>query len=210
MKDHDAVQATQTARNWRVVTATVLLAGFAASCGAGAAGDDGVATATGSRNANSSSSSDDASREEAARKFAECMREHGVDVPDPEPGQGGMVRIGPSNDEAPASGTRLTPPAGFEEADEACRHFLQDMIGDGPAALDPAAQDRALKFAQCMRENGVNMPDPDFSQGGVAFQLGGDGTAPDPKAVEDAHKACEQYFGPPGGGDAPVQKATQS
>ncbi|MCG5213365.1 hypothetical protein [Streptosporangium sp. KLBMP 9127] len=33
------------------------------------------------------------------------------------------------------------------------------------ASAQPSAdsQDKALKFAQCMRENGVNMPDPDSS-----------------------------------------------
>ena len=35
------------------------------------------------------------------------------------------------------------------------------------APLEADLQDGALKFAQCMREHGVDMPDPQFSEDGA-------------------------------------------
>ena len=54
----------------------------------------------------------------------------------------------------------------------------------------------ALKFAQCMRKNGVDVPDPDFSQGGGAGGglFGGSGmTRNDPK-VQKATQTCQKVF----------------
>ncbi|MGH9277261.1 MAG: hypothetical protein ACRD12_04025 [Acidimicrobiales bacterium] len=180
---------------WRVMTASILLAGLAAACGGG---DPTPATAT-------SQADRDRKAQQAGLDFAECMREHGIDVPDPEPGNGGFLRIGPvtgpgadSGGDSGGAGGAMTPPAGFEEADQACRHFLDDVIGEGGGQIDPAEQDRALKFAQCMRDRGIDMPDPDFSNGGISIQIGGNGVRPDSEAVKEAHEACEPLFGPRG------------
>ena len=70
------------------------------------------------------------------------------------------------------AGEPTGPPAGFEEADKACRHFLDDLVQDGGGPIDAEAQDRMLKFAECMREHGVDMPDPEFSGGGGGSRPG--------------------------------------
>jgi hypothetical protein len=63
-------------------------------------------------------------------------------------------------------------------------------------------QDKALKYAQCMRENGVpNFPDPKINDGGGLNITLPDGT--DKAKADAATKACQQYL--PGGGQA--QKA---
>jgi hypothetical protein len=63
-------------------------------------------------------------------------------------------------------------------------------------------QDKALKYAQCMRENGVpNFPDPKANDGGGINVTLPDGT--DPAKADAAMKVCKQYL--PGGGQA--QKA---
>ncbi len=63
-------------------------------------------------------------------------------------------------------------------------------------------QDKVVKFAQCMRENGVpNFPDPKVNAGGGVSISAPDGA--DPTKVDAAMKKCQQYL--PNGGQA--QKA---
>jgi hypothetical protein len=190
---------------WRtlVAPAGLALGLLATACGGSPnASADGVASASGStaRNAAETKSTDP---QQAGLDFAKCMREHGVDMADPVAGEGGRVMIG-SAVTSDSGEVRSTsgPPAGFEEADAACRHFLGDLIGDGPGQIDPQEQDRALKFAKCMRDNGVDMPDPDFSGGGIRMTIGvpgSGGITPDSEVFQAAQKACGSLFGPAGG-----------
>lgn len=194
-------------RRWRTLLLPALLAAglLAAGCGGASEGaTDGIASAGDAGSAKPASGKTKVDAEQAGLDFARCMREHGVDVPDPQAGEGGMVMIGPGPGEV-QGGSRSGPPAGFEEADKACRHFLEGLIGDGPGPLDAAEQDRALKFAQCMRDHGVDMPDPDFSGGGVRITIGGgpgSATGPDSETFKAAQKACGGLFGPAGGASA--------
>ena len=91
---------------------------------------------------------------------------------------------------------------------EACQQFLGDAIGDR-AEIDPEMQDKMLEFAQCMRDNGVDFPDPDVSGGGGRIQIGGPGGIdPSSKDFQAAQEACQsilgefgpQFNGGPGGG----------
>ncbi|MFG1827651.1 hypothetical protein ACGFIJ_34690 [Microbispora bryophytorum] len=147
-----------------------------AGCGAAPA-DDGIASASGARSGTTArpSASATVDRQEAQLKFAQCMREHGVDIPDP--GPDGRVRIiGKKGDEA-----------SMEKAMQACRHFMKDAVGDKPGGDDPQARDRMVKFAQCMREHGIDIPDPAPGQG-LQVRI-----KPDQKnAMEEAQKACEE------------------
>jgi hypothetical protein len=178
--------------------ALLALAALAAACGGSSGGGEGVASAGGTgggRNAADSAAGKDP--HQAALEFARCMREHGVDMPDPQEGEGGMVMIGPG----PAGGEPSRgqqPPAGFEEAHQACAHLLKDMVQDGDAKPDPEQQDRALRFAKCMRDNGVNMPDPEFSGngGGFSIKVGEEGIDPGSAAFKEAQKVCGSLFGP--------------
>ena len=90
----------------------------------------------------------------------------------------------------------------MEEADKACRDLLPagGMLGDPNATMDPALADQMLKFAQCMRDHGVDFPDPQFSGGGVMVQVGGDEAgAIDPmsETFQAAQEACGSEL--PGG-----------
>jgi len=59
-------------------------------------------------------------------------------------------------------------------------------------------KERALKFAQCMRENGIpNWPDPKFNDGGGVDISAPDGA--DPAKVDAAMQKCKQYE--PNGGE---------
>jgi hypothetical protein len=140
-----------------------------------------------------------ANAEDAGLAFARCMREHGVDMPDPDAsGGGGMVTFGGTS----ASGTKIdVDMQKFQDADKACR----DLLGDaGPQKMSPKqqqeAQDQALGFSRCMREHGVNMPDPTFGgQGQVTMRIdGASGIDPSDPKFEAAQQACGSAFGPAG------------
>jgi hypothetical protein len=102
------------------------------------AGDAGVASPVG----------------DPAVKFAQCMRDNGVrDFPDPD--ASGTLTI-----ETVANGTSIdTDSASFQRAITACKDA--EPAGFTGFARTPAQQQAALKFAQCIRDNGVkDFPDP--------------------------------------------------
>lgn len=82
--------------------------------------------------------------------------------------------------------------------------------GPASASAAPSAgpslspQEQALKFASCMRDNGVQMEDPEVdAEGRVSIKIGGPGMQePDRAKMEAAQKACEKYapFGDKGNG----------
>jgi hypothetical protein len=132
--------------------------------------------------------------EAAFRKFAQCMREHGVDMPDPTVnGRQGVVKFG-------SPGAAIDK-AKLDAAQKACQHFIDSVVQGQKRDIDPAEQakmrDRALKFAQCMREHGVNMPDPEFQPGGRVTQQMAGGDPNDPK-FQNAQNACAKDL-PKGG-----------
>ena len=130
-----------------------------------------------------------------------------------------MARPGGLHVSGPDAGTEVQPatgafdPKAMEEADKACRDLLPagGMLGDPNATMDPALADQMLKFAQCMRDHGVDFPDPQFSGGGVSIQVGGgEAGAIDPtsKTFQAAQEACGSEL--PGGGPFVVGGTTSS
>lgn len=129
--------------------------------------------------------------DERARQFAACMREQGIDMPDPEPGSG--IRV-----QAPGSGAdREAMGAALQE----CRHLMPE--GAQRQEMSPEDQQRMREFAACMRDNGVDMPDPDPESGRVI--IGGNGQMrPDDPAFQAALEACRDLspnVGPRMGGN---------
>ena len=87
-------------------------------------------------------------------EFSECMRKNGVSA-FPDPNASGELTI-----DAVANGTPVDPstPA-FEKALSACKDLQPSGFTGRPRSADE--QDGALRFAECMRENGVeDFPDP--------------------------------------------------
>jgi hypothetical protein len=103
---------------------------------------------TGSSGGNSTSNRDQ------AVKFAECMRKNGVrEFPDPDAsGDLTIDRI--------ANGSSLdTSSAAFKQAIAACKDL--EPAGFMGHKRSPQEQEAAIKFAQCIRDNGVkDFPDP--------------------------------------------------
>jgi hypothetical protein len=131
-------------------------------------------------------------------KFAQCMRSHGVDIPDPTTTGNGTgsslhVSIGGGGGVNPDSTT-------FQQAQSACGKYLPNG-GQLSPQQQQQAQQNALAYAQCMRAHGVDVPDPSTQSGGVMFKLGGS-INPDDPAFQSAQKACASKLGTvgPGGG----------
>lgn len=148
-------------------------------CGGPAAGE-GVATADGGTSTASPSTgaTTPVADEDKPLRFAQCMREHGVDMPDPDPGgKPGLLKI-----------DRNDPK--FAKAFDACKQYAP--IGDGTRTLSPEQQQQVLAFTKCMREHGIDVPDPQ-PDGGIKFdkKSGVDLSSPKFKA---ASEACERYL----------------
>jgi len=148
----------------------------------------------------------EAEREDAMLEFAECMREHGIDMPDPTEQGGIALEITPETEDE------------MEAAQEACDPILEDAMGERPQ-LSPEEeaemQDRMLAFAECMREQGIDMPDPEVSADGGRIRVeardgsGATGAAPGSGPGDDefdaAQEACQEELGFEGGpGGVPV------
>jgi len=96
-------------------------------------------------------------------------------MPEPKTGPGGGAMIemhGDAGDEAKV-----------KAADEACKHLLPN--GGVPPKLDAAQLDKLRQQATCMREHGVNMPDPDPNNPGIKIEGSGD-----PEKDKAASEAC--------------------
>jgi hypothetical protein len=177
----------------RPILAVALLAAALAACSGGGATPSGVATlddpAASTTPDASSAPAASVSPEDAMLAFTKCMREHGVDMPDPVVNaDGGMtVSIG-------SEGGKPIDQKTMQAADEACRHLMPARLDGGPSQMTPEQQDAMLDFAKCMREHGVDMPDPEFGTGGGAVMIGGDGIAFDSPTFKAADEACRSIM----------------
>jgi hypothetical protein len=176
-------------RDWAVTVAIAACAIGLVACGGGS-----EATAGGS-----DGGGEEAASEEGRLEMAECLREHGVDVPDPVPGEKGLM-LQKDGKGAAGGGVNLDDPA-TEEALEACEGEVDFKPPEISPEQEEEMKDSMLAFAQCMREHGVEMPDPEFEGGGkVKMRIGGPGGAGeiDGPAMEAAQEACQEEL-PEGG-----------
>ena len=127
--------------------------------------------------------------EDAGLDYARCMREHGVDVPDPQPGAGGLRGMF-------TDGDRRSDP-GFREAESECRKHLRDLVSQIDEGQRRDFEEARLEFARCMREKGFDVPDLRSGgappEGGSSGQGGalGDLDLDDPR-VQDPMEACSE------------------
>ncbi len=182
-----------------LIGALLVFALVGASCGGSGESSGGVASLDGSGNEASGSGGDQMSFEEAAAKYAECMREQGIDMPDP------------TTDENGATGFEITPETDteasgdeFEDADKKCRPILANAKPPEISEEDQQEmREAALEFAECMRDHGIDVPDPRFGEdGSVSIDVGGPGSEMDPEnpspEFEKAQEACGDLMREPG------------
>ena len=106
--------------------------------------------------------SDGLTDEEIVTLFAACMRDHGIDTPDPELNADGTIDWEPLKE-----GMAQDPnyESKSEKAFEDCLPLLSGTTASEKESTedDIELQDDLLRFAQCLRDEGIDVPDPDFS-----------------------------------------------
>src|SRR3954454_6812305 len=126
------------------MTTRLLVAALAATASLAACGADEPST---------SGNNDAADAKQAMLDYARCMREHGVDMPDPQ-FEGNRVRM---------TGPRNVDRTKMRAADKACAS-IRDSVKP-PELSDEQREEfkrAALANARCMREHGLDFPDPTF------------------------------------------------
>ena len=122
--------------------------------------------------------------EEGVLDFAQCMREEGINFPDPTfdiDGNPQFDNLEIENEEE------------FESAFENCEDILRNALPE-QFDLDPEVEaalvDASLEFSQCMREEGIDFPDPKPGEFGFfAFRDADiDFTS---EAVQNAFEICQ-------------------
>lgn len=128
---------------------------------------------------------DRAAMEDAMLEYAQCMRDQGVPMDDPKPGDRGGVLV---------NGNEVDPET-MQAAEEECGHIMEDAIPEDAMQEIPADQKEAmLAQAQCMRERGWDVPDPQFDGGRVSMELG-EGIDPSDPSFQADHEECADEAG---------------
>jgi hypothetical protein len=161
------------------------------------AGGPGVATLNDpAASASSAPSSAPTDPQEAFLAYARCMRDNGIEMPDPEvvEGTGGDVRVSMGMDGEGDGGN--VDKEKFRAADATCKPLLAHAVGNGTkGGMSPEDEEKLLQFARCMREHGVDMPDP--QQGGMIIdEQQGNGPKLDPNDADfqAAEAACSSLL----------------
>jgi hypothetical protein len=107
----------------------------------------------GSASAESDALGSEASDEDAqALAFAECMRDNGVDMPDPGPGQQGLADAFQSVAESVDQDT-------MRQAMSACQDLMPQYASEGMHD-----EEVMLDLAECLRDQGLDVSDDPFSE----------------------------------------------
>ncbi|MFI6024479.1 hypothetical protein [Amycolatopsis magusensis] len=117
-------------------------------------------------------------------QYAQCMRDNGVQLADPQPGSPGAMYEGVDKESA-----------AFVAANKTCGHFLDGVVQDrqNQDSGDQAQQDEEmLALAKCLREKGIDVPDP---VPGSDTPFGDKLDRTDP-ATSKALKDCQQSAAP--------------
>ena len=191
--------------------ALIALAVFLAACSGPAAGtDDSVASLDGSTVTTLAEATDDP--EAAAIAFTECMRENGVEMEDPTVDADGNVLPGsPTDLPEPEEGENVQiGPGALGEDLQAAFEECGDLLGGTAFGFTPEdqteLQDQQLALAQCLRDQGLDVADPDLSNppGGGPQQGGPFGIDFQDPEVQAAMEQCQEFMpnfgGGPGGG----------
>jgi len=142
---------------------------------------------------------------QARLNLAKCFRSHGINVPDPSAsggpagGGGGIFRSLQGYSQAQLNAAR-----------QACQQYVSKAFPR--VNLTPAQraqlQQQLVKFAQCMRSHGINVPDPTFnSGGGFGFRRAFRSIDRNSPAFQAASTACSSLrprFGRGGPGAPPA------
>ena len=184
-------------RRTAVAGAVCLLAAApAAGCSDGGS-LTGVATLEGESTTTAAAAPIDVDLEKALLAFTACMREEGVDLPDPELDAAGNLKLVSFMADAGMAAAEAGGTEALRDAATTCRSHLAGVALRFASVDRTEMQDRLLAYAGCMREHGYDLPDPDFSGAGPGMRSPfpglGLGVLDDPAFLE-ANESCERVF----------------
>jgi hypothetical protein len=185
-----------------LVVAGALAVGVSA-CGSSSTTTSGTAAAAGTGVSTSSA------RYQARLQLAKCLRSHGLNVPDPSP-NGGAAGGGGGGGGGGLGLRTLRSSPNFQSAMQACAKYRSGAFGFGnlsPAQRAQFQQD-LVKFAECMRSHGIDIPDPTSGSGGFRIFQQISPSERNSPAFQSALQACRSNIpfrrgGGPGGGGPP-------
>jgi hypothetical protein len=157
----------------------LVLALAVAGCGGGGDGRSGGVASLGGDQATATTKPGGGDSTQADLAYARCMRQHGINLPDPKVDTSGRTEwqlppgVGPEDPK-------------FKAAQQACKRYRPN----GGQAQRPSRQQQQemLAFARCMRQHGINFPDPK-PDGGVDMR----GIDIDDPKFKAAERACPQF-----------------
>jgi hypothetical protein len=154
------------------------------ACGGDGGNSNGVASLDGGKATTTTTRAGAGNDRQKALAYARCMRQHGIDAPDP------------TFDAAGHMGMQLPSGVGpddpkFKAAEQACKQYAPSAE---PEKVDPQVQQQMLAFARCMRQHGINIADPKPGEGINAD--GAAGVNPNSPEFKAADQACQQYVPP--------------
>jgi hypothetical protein len=187
----------------RFVLPLVALVVLAAGCSGAGSAAEGVASLSEvsiADDATTTTAATSMDQERAMLDFAACMRDNGVDIEDPTVDADGNLQFGGFRGIGDGTVDRTT----LQAAREACQDELDGVVlgfrGEAPDLTE--MQDMFVEYAACMRENGYDMPDPDFSSfgprgDGEPGQGGGPFASMDPSDPDfvAAQAVCQDILG---------------
>lgn len=189
---------------------TLLIVALVLSACGGAAADSGDGVASLDESSATTVVEENVDPEAAAIEFTACMRENGVEMEDPTVDEDGNVIPGqptdlPDPEERQAGGAGPGGAIGEElgGAFEACGDLLEGTTFGFTEVDQTELQDQLLDLAQCLRDEGLDVADPDLS--GAPGEGGGFTVDIDDPEMQAAMEQCEEFlpnFG--GGGPGPV------
>jgi hypothetical protein len=165
-----------------------------AGCGTGGGKPSGVASLAGANSGSGGGATTTTvpkgNATQLYARWADCMRQHGVQMADPVIGDKGMVSISASKADM----------ASFQAAQGACKALeeaARTAAGGGkrPEKPDPA---KMLKFAKCMRAHGLpDFPDPGANGGLQISNRAGSSSDLNPESptFQKAQNACQPILG---------------
>lgn len=203
-----AMNITRHARLAASVTGLALL--LSACGGGGGSKANGVASLADSSttSAAQSAAGDKKTTEEQTLAWVQCMREQGLDIADPQVDSDGNLVLGgprPGGTGGTTTGSSGAPRFdrdAFSKATEKCGNPPQTAGGFSQQDRQ-AVQDSLLKMAQCLRDAGFDVADPDFSSQGP-------GGAPTSNSSSGTATQARGPFGDLDMNDAKVQAAFTS
>ena len=169
----------------------------ATACGGGDDGGEDVATLSDvvvDDTAAAGGEEEPIDTEQSLLDFTQCMRDNGIEMDDPEVDADGNLRLARPRNLGDGGADSQGDREAVQVAREECAELLEGATLGLREGFDRTEiEDTLVEYASCMRENGYEMADPDFSGTGPGAGPGGGPFGeidPEDPAFVAADEAC--------------------